>query len=198
MRTRPLVALLGIIVGATIAFLCWKWWRSLVDQPVMEPVGSGPRPDAADRTAAPPPIPVSPAPPAPPPMPFGTVFDPLAAVEDTPALYREAERIEEDEVASTLSEIGGSPEAATELAETLVSPPVADSIGRPTLQERFGPDAVAPVEHGVCPEDHPVKGNANSMIYHLPGQSSYAATNPEVCFTDAAAAESAGFRPRKR
>jgi hypothetical protein len=36
------------------------------------------------------------------------------------------------------------------------------------------------------------------MIYHLPGQSSYAATNPEVCFTDAATAESAGFRPRKR
>jgi len=49
-----------------------------------------------------------------------------------------------------------------------------------------------------CPEMFPIKGNGNSHIYHLPGQASYGATIPELCFAteDAAAAE--GYRPVKR
>ncbi len=49
-----------------------------------------------------------------------------------------------------------------------------------------------------CPEGFPVKGNADSMIYHEPGQPSYAATIAEVCFASAAAAEAAGFRAPRR
>lgn len=50
----------------------------------------------------------------------------------------------------------------------------------------------------VCPDDYPIKGNGSSHIYHVPGESSYAATIAELCFAteDAAAAE--GFRPTKR
>jgi hypothetical protein len=44
-----------------------------------------------------------------------------------------------------------------------------------------------------CPADYPVKGNADSGIYHEPGSSSYAQTIPEFCFASASAAEAAGF-----
>ena len=49
----------------------------------------------------------------------------------------------------------------------------------------------------TCPVDHPIKGNANSRIYHLPGQSSYEQTVPEYCFATEEDAMAAGFRPRK-
>ena len=49
-----------------------------------------------------------------------------------------------------------------------------------------------------CPAWAPIKGNASSMIYHVPGGASYAKTNPEICFTTTAAAEAAGYRAAKR
>lgn len=49
----------------------------------------------------------------------------------------------------------------------------------------------------ACPEDFPIKGNASSHIYHLPGESSYEATIPEICFSDEDVARSMGYRPRK-
>jgi len=49
-----------------------------------------------------------------------------------------------------------------------------------------------------CPEDYPIKGNASSRIYHRPGESSYDATIPEICFASDEAADAAGYRERKR
>jgi hypothetical protein len=49
-----------------------------------------------------------------------------------------------------------------------------------------------------CPPDYPVKGNQSSRLYHLPTSPNYAATIPEFCFADAAAAEAAGFSHPKR
>ena len=49
-----------------------------------------------------------------------------------------------------------------------------------------------------CPDDFPIKGNATSKIFHKPGESSYDATNPEICFASEEAAIARGFRPRKR
>lgn len=46
----------------------------------------------------------------------------------------------------------------------------------------------------VCPPEFPIKGNKQSLIYHEPGQSSYAATIPEFCFASREAAEAAGYR----
>lgn len=46
----------------------------------------------------------------------------------------------------------------------------------------------------ACPPDYPIKGNKQSLIYHEPGQSSYAATIPEFCFASREAAEAAGYR----
>jgi hypothetical protein len=49
-----------------------------------------------------------------------------------------------------------------------------------------------------CPSSHPIKGNASSMIYHVPGGAYYSRTNPEECFATESAAKSAGYRKSKR
>lgn len=49
-----------------------------------------------------------------------------------------------------------------------------------------------------CPIGYPIKGNATSRIYHLPGQAAYEKTIPEICFATEEAAALLGYRPRKR
>lgn len=56
---------------------------------------------------------------------------------------------------------------------------------------------VDPVD-GACPLTHPVKGNASSQIYHVPGSRFYDMTIPERCYRDEAAAEADGMRAPKR
>lgn len=46
----------------------------------------------------------------------------------------------------------------------------------------------------ICPPDFPVKGNAQSKIYHTRESRTYEQTIPEFCFASAEAAEAAGFR----
>ena len=60
-----------------------------------------------------------------------------------------------------------------------------------------GPAWVEPAD-GQCPLSHPVKGNASSNIYHVPGSRFYDMTTPERCYLDAAAAEADGMRAPKR
>jgi hypothetical protein len=59
------------------------------------------------------------------------------------------------------------------------------------------PDWVEPID-GACPASHPVKGNGNSRIYHVPGGRFYDSTVPERCYRDPAAAEADGMRASKR
>ena len=49
-----------------------------------------------------------------------------------------------------------------------------------------------------CPAWAPIKGNASSMIYHVPGGAFYNRTNPEECFATTGAAERAGYRASMR
>ncbi len=62
------------------------------------------------------------------------------------------------------------------------------------------PDLTSPVAgRGVtCPADHPIKGNDNSGIYHVPGGQFYDATNARKCFTSEGAAILAGYRKSER
>lgn len=46
----------------------------------------------------------------------------------------------------------------------------------------------------VCPAEYPIKGNANSRIYHRPSDPSYEPTIPEFCFATEEDARKAGFR----
>lgn len=48
-----------------------------------------------------------------------------------------------------------------------------------------------------CPAGYPIKGNADSGIYHVPGGRSYNATKPEECFATESAARAAGYRKAK-
>lgn len=51
----------------------------------------------------------------------------------------------------------------------------------------------------TCPTGYPIKGNASSKIYHVPGVASYNATKAEVCFATEDDAVAAGYRaPRGR
>ncbi len=49
----------------------------------------------------------------------------------------------------------------------------------------------------TCAPGYPVKGNAQSMIYHAVGSRWYEQTIAEICFASVEAAEAAGFRPAK-
>lgn len=63
-----------------------------------------------------------------------------------------------------------------------------------TEEGQYGPQSHAPLADGSQPEGFPVKGNADSMLYHVPGSSFYARTEAEVWFASAEAAEAAGFQ----
>jgi large subunit ribosomal protein L4 len=75
--------------------------------------------------------------------------------------------------------------------------PKAETVAKteaPAADEKdFGPDSHAPLEDGSEPEGFPIKGNADSMLYHVPGSSFYKRTVAEVWFKTAEAAEAAGF-----
>jgi hypothetical protein len=51
---------------------------------------------------------------------------------------------------------------------------------------------------GTCPITHPVKGNTDSGIFHVPGGLSYDRTKAERCYVDADAAIADGMRQAKR
>jgi trigger factor len=57
--------------------------------------------------------------------------------------------------------------------------------------------AVRGTGESECVEGYPIKGNASSMIYHVPGSSSYDRTIPEMCFATVEDADAAGYRPSK-
>ena len=56
-----------------------------------------------------------------------------------------------------------------------------------------GAGSHAPLDGGEAPEGYPIKGNADSMLYHVPGSSFYDRTIAEVWFDTEASAEAAGF-----
>jgi large subunit ribosomal protein L17 len=57
----------------------------------------------------------------------------------------------------------------------------------------YGTGSHAAPEDGSEPEGFPIKGNADSMLYHTPDSSYYDRTVAEVWFATAEAAEAAGF-----
>lgn len=65
---------------------------------------------------------------------------------------------------------------------------------RPAKKRPGGSGSVPPVSAYDCPASHPIKGNANSMIYHVPGGRYYGVTKPEECFATESAAVAAGYR----
>ncbi len=59
----------------------------------------------------------------------------------------------------------------------------------------FGADSAAATEDGSAPDGFAVKGNKDSMKYHVEGSQWYDQTTAEVWFRTAEAAQAAGFEP---
>ncbi len=74
---------------------------------------------------------------------------------------------------------------------TLVDTTVTDTAA--VADAPYGEGSHAPLPGDAMPEGFEIKGNADSMKYHLPGTRYYAATIAEVWFATAEAAEAAGF-----
>jgi small subunit ribosomal protein S6 len=111
------------------------------------------------------------------------------------AAVEEREELEAD-AAAALAKAEAAVEAEAEAAvevEAEAAPATAEAETEAVVPE----GAVRGDDSGECPEDHPVKGNASSMLYHTPGSPSYKRTNPEFCFASVQAAEAAGFNPTK-
>ncbi|MGI9824724.1 sunset domain-containing protein [Agromyces sp. Marseille-Q5079] len=93
----------------------------------------------------------------------------------------------------------------SDIGKTLAVAITARKAGYATLTARSGataavrpPDSAPPISGTWnCPSWAPIKGNADSMIYHVPSGAYYTRTNPEECFSSESAAVNAGYRKSK-
>ena len=58
----------------------------------------------------------------------------------------------------------------------------------------YGPGSADPADDGSGPAGYPIKGNADSMLFHTPNSVFYNVTKAEVWFDSEDAARAAGFR----
>ena len=70
---------------------------------------------------------------------------------------------------------------------------VAEATDASTTHEAPYAGSALPTADGSAPEGFDIKGNADSMLYHVPGSRSYSQTIAEVWFDTAESAEAAGF-----
>jgi hypothetical protein len=116
------------------------------------------------------------------------------------------DEVETDE--AVVDEIG-SLEVPDYVPDALSDPEVPDAepvIEEPSIAAAEAVEAVQevsearshpPLEDGSQPEGFPIKGNADSMLYHEPGSRHYERTKAEVWFATAEDAEAAGFAKPK-
>jgi large subunit ribosomal protein L22 len=80
-------------------------------------------------------------------------------------------------------------------AEAVDETPVAAVADVPTeaADAPYGEGSAAPLADGSMPEGFPIKGNADSMLYHVPDSRYYEQTVAEAWFATEEAAEAAGF-----
>lgn len=89
---------------------------------------------------------------------------------------------------------------ATKVAEKAAAPkaeeaPKAEASKAEAASSDLPAGAHAPLENGEAPEGFEIKGNADSMKYHVPGSRWYANTQAEIWFDTKESAEAAGYAP---
>lgn len=104
------------------------------------------------------------------------VMEPLA----TAAAVSEATKVAETAAAKEEAPVAEETKAA--------APAAAESSDLPA-------GAHAATENGEAPEGFEIKGNADSMKYHVPGSRWYANTQAEIWFDTKESAEAAGYAP---
>lgn len=88
----------------------------------------------------------------------------------------------------------GAVAEATKVAEKAAEAPKAEAT-KAEAAEGQPAGSHAPLESGEAPEGFEVKGNADSMKYHVPGSRWYSSTKAEIWFDSAESAEAAGYAP---
>lgn len=83
----------------------------------------------------------------------------------------------------------GAVAEATKVAEKAAEAPKTEAA------EGLPAGSHAPLESGEAPKGFEVKGNADSMKYHVPGSRWYSSTKAEIWFDSAESAEAAGYAP---
>jgi large subunit ribosomal protein L17 len=111
---------------------------------------------------------------------------PAAATEET-ADDAAVEEADADGGASAQTEDAGL-EAPAEGADEAVEVEETATDATP-----YGPGSAAVTDDGSAPEGFPIKGNADSMLFHTPESQWYEQTIAEVWFATEEAAEAAGF-----
>jgi large subunit ribosomal protein L17 len=117
-------------------------------------------------------------------------------------VVREAEKARGTKTAPSKAPTGRTAEIAEDTkAESATAAKVAEDAAEAKAAEGdvdtdapYGAGSHAPLEDGSAPEGFPIKGNADSMLYHVPDSRFYEATVPEVWFASAEDAENAGFQ----
>ena len=89
----------------------------------------------------------------------------------------------------------GAVAEATKVAEKAAEAPKAPKAPKAEAAEGLPAGSHAPLESGEAPEGFEVKGNADSMKYHVPGSRWYSSTKAEIWFDSAESAEAAGYAP---
>lgn len=86
---------------------------------------------------------------------------------------------------------------ATKVAETAAPAAEETKAAAPAAAEPsdLPAGAHAATENGEAPEGFEIKGNADSMKYHVPGSRWYANTQAEIWFDTKESAEAAGYAP---
>lgn len=88
----------------------------------------------------------------------------------------------------------GAVAEATKVAEKATEAPKAEA-PKAEVAEGLPAGSHAPLESGEAPEGFEVKGNSDSMKYHVPGSRWYSSTKAEIWFDSAESAEAAGYAP---
>ncbi len=83
--------------------------------------------------------------------------------------------------------------AAVETDGTTVQAAAAAPVAEGASDAPYGEGSHAPIADDAQPEGFPIKGNADSMLYHTPESPFYGRTVAEVWFASEEAAEAAGF-----
>jgi|GEM_PF-8193 len=98
-----------------------------------------------------------------------------------------------DTSAADVDEAADAAKEAEAAAEYAAGDADNDGEANAVDQSPHGDGSHAPLPDDAMPEGYPIKGNADSMLYHLPDTSFYNRTVAEVWFNTEEAAKAAGF-----
>lgn len=100
-----------------------------------------------------------------------------------------------DEATEAANAAAASNQAAAPAAEAPAEPVVEESAAAEATASDLPAGSHAPLESGDAPEGFQIKGNRDSMKYHVPGSRWYENTRAEIWFDTADSAIAAGYAP---